>query len=230
MNSPSSKAIAFLLTAAAFMGLACTASASLIVTLDHDDRGWYRSNGTHSPVNTNYTNGGIGNNEYRNFFVFDLSGVSGTILSAYLHLAMPNNGYRSPDSTETYRVQDVTTSIASLIAGTGGVAAFNDLGSGTVFGSQTVQNSDEGGFVDVTLNSSALTELNAATGQWAVGGNISTLNAIPDLEYAFAFSNGTQTTQLVLLTAVPEPTTFLPLLGLIAGAVMFHRPRRQRDT
>ena len=37
------------------------------------------------------------------------------ILSAYLHLAMPTNGYTSSSATETYRVQDVTTSTSILL-------------------------------------------------------------------------------------------------------------------
>jgi len=64
--------------------------------------------------------------ELRNFFVFDLSGVN------------------------------VSTDLTTLAAGTGGTAAFTDLGTGTSFGSVVVSAASNGQNVDVALNLNGL--------------------------------------------------------------------------
>ena len=56
--------------------------------------------------------------DVHNFFVFDLSGLDGTIASATLALAQGD--YISHDMTETYQLYDVTTSITTLRAGSPG--------------------------------------------------------------------------------------------------------------
>ncbi len=66
----------------------------------------YYPAGDYSP--TTYT-------EVRNFFVFDLSGVTGPALGATLELYNPSNppdpgdGYISPDPFETYELIEVVT-------------------------------------------------------------------------------------------------------------------------
>ncbi len=80
--------------------------------------------------------------EARSFFSFNLAGVTGTIISATMHLqTAPGFGsYLSGDPTETLSLFDVSTAIASLSGGSGGIPAFTDLGTGTVFGSLVVDN------------------------------------------------------------------------------------------
>ncbi len=135
-----------------YYGLASAATT----TLSEVDRGWYDSTGYHLTGNTNYYvgEGSIYEEptagEYRNWFVFDLSGISDTILSATLRLE--NTSYDSPDSTETYTLFDITTSLSSLTGGSGGVSAFNDLGGGTSYGFQTVSSADDFSLVDISLN------------------------------------------------------------------------------
>jgi hypothetical protein len=96
----------------------------------------------------NYIAGVCGSNDscfgfnfnYHDFFVFDLANVVGPITSAQLSIGNPNpSGYISQASSLTYNSWDVSTSIATLIAAQSGqVGIFNDLGSGTQFGSTTV--------------------------------------------------------------------------------------------
>lgn len=80
------------------------------------------------------------------FFVFNLGDVTATITSAQLSIGnSANNGYISPNPTETYNVWDVSTAITTLIANqTGRVDIFNDLGSGTQYASRTVSAADNG--------------------------------------------------------------------------------------
>ena len=80
------------------------------------------------------------------FFTFTVSSY-GSISSATLRLRFDatkgalialGGPYLGTDPSETFTLYDVSTPLGSLSAGTGGVAAFNDLGTGTVFGSATL--------------------------------------------------------------------------------------------
>jgi hypothetical protein len=130
-------------------------SSAETMVINYTDRGWYTPEGLHRPVNTNYLvgdnrGGGCTTSEtckddFRNFFVFDLSGVTKAVGPATFALWLPlPSGYQSADTSENYELHDVVTPIATLVAGTGGVAAHADLGSGVVYGSRTMTDRDMG--------------------------------------------------------------------------------------
>ncbi|TDJ05874.1 MAG: PEP-CTERM sorting domain-containing protein [Deltaproteobacteria bacterium] len=222
-----------------------SAQHAAAVTIDATDRGWYGDDGTHNTSILNYLAGdcdggtcvagsNTGIDEFRNFFVFDLSGVTGPITAATLILhntdgttQFPNNvGFFSDTGSETYLVSEVSTAIASLLAGTGGMAAFGDLGSGTSYASFTATSAANGTFVEIALNSAAIAALNQASGLFAFGGSITTLNGFPDEETLFAFSDsGLLSDTQLELTVVPEPSTALLLAAAIAllGALRTRR-------
>ncbi len=62
------------------------AVSAVPLTLNHSDSGWYKSPGSHNSGNQNYIAGNIYNNNYRNWFAFDLAGVTQNIVSAKLRL------------------------------------------------------------------------------------------------------------------------------------------------
>ncbi len=138
------------------------------------DQGWYAQNGFHDPSNRNYIVGLCTtcnpSGEYRNWFVFDIANVTSPVTSLSLRLF----SYDVTLSSGNYYLNDVTTPIASLVAGTGGVPAWNDLGSGSNYGFRFFQTTDSQQFFDIGLNSAAIAGLNAAIGagasQWAIGG------------------------------------------------------------
>jgi hypothetical protein len=206
-------------------GLVASAQTVAIV---YTDRGWYSSDGFHDPSNTNYIAGDFtdptGSHEHRNFFVFDLSSIAKPIASATLTLLDPL--YVSDDPSENYELHDVVTPIPSLIAGTGGLAAFNDLGSGVVYGSRTMTAADKGTVVNIPLNSSAIDAMNNATGPFAMGGSITTLDSITSDEFAFGFSDilSVDFGGALQLTLAPEPTS----AALIAFAAMIFGVQRSR--
>lgn len=180
-------------------------------------RGWYDSTGAHNRFNMNYIVGistdSTGTHEHRNFFVFDVSSARKPILSA--NLTLETTGYSSPDSNENYELHDVVTQISALIAGTGGVAAYNDLGEGTLYGGRSMAATDVGTVINIPLNSSAIDALNDATGVFAIGGSITTLSHFPSDEAVFGFSTVGKVT--LQLTTVPEPgATSLFAFGLIS--------------
>jgi hypothetical protein len=220
------------------MGLLdCPLVSAATVVINRTDRGWYNESGLHQPSNQNYIVGddrytGCGTSCYadvHDFFVFDLAGVTQPISSAKLALFVPGpgsqRGYLSPDPSENYELHDVSTPIATLVAGTGGVAAHADLGSGVVYGSRTMTAADNGSVVEITLNSSAITAMNATHGLFGIGGSLTTLDAVANNEVVFAWTNnGSEVTQL-RLTLVPEPST-LVLLGMCAINLLGYRKAR----
>ena len=214
----------------------CTRVSAQSVNIDYTGRGWYTDIGSHAARNLNYFIGDKCDaspcmSDTRNFFVFDLSGVTLPISSAKLALFVPGPlpilGFESVDPSETYELHDVTTSITTLLAGwtngsSTGIAIWNDLGTGVVYGSRAMTAADMGSVVEITLNSSAIAAMNATHGLFAFGGSITTLDALPNHENIFAgTSSGSLTTQL-RLTLVPEPSTLL-LLGISAISLLGYR-------
>ncbi len=214
-------------TAAALLACAAagTAGAATIV-FDTTGRGW-RSNGSVpsngiSPANNYYAGEsptGVPPTEYRNFFFFDPV-FSGTVSSARLLFWVYS--YASSDPMETYQV----TSLGSTFG-------FNDLGTGTFYGSYDIQSSEAGSIIAIPLNAAAIS--NIVSGQtFRVGGRITTLNNPNDhREAVFTNSGGyAGSTRLELTladTVVPEPSSFaLAGLGLLGIGLWGRRRMRAR--
>ena len=201
---------------------ACSLVSAQTVVIDFTDRGSYTETGFHNSTNPNYV---VGDNrgfpgacgDCRNFFVFDLSSVVQPIASAKLALFVPSSlsgpGYVSADPSENYELHDVTTSLATLLAGTGGVAAHTDLGAGVVYGSQTMTAADMGSVVEITLNSAAIAALDSATGLIGIGGSFTTLDGLANNEYTFGTSGSITDVSQLRLTLVPEPSSILLCLA-----------------
>lgn len=212
-----------------------SASAQLLTAID---QGGYDQFGFSDPTFTGYVAGIFDTNpEFRNFFVFDRSSVSGTFSSATLQIFNPAPspgfdvaGYVSLAASETYSLFDVTSNLTSLLNGS--ADAFSDLGSGTLFGSATVSAADNGQWVSISLNAAFLSALNSTSGQIAIGGALTTLNDPNGMELIFADSGEAPLARLLLTaatSAVPEPSTY-GLLGagaLLLGVAVRQRARRQ---
>ncbi len=243
-----------LLRSLVLIGLAAASlSAAAQTAVDAFDRGSYNRSfvGTtpgpvsHNPDNTNYFTGqdftgmnvGAG---YRSFFAFDLSSFAGqSITSATLHLFNPIGSFfqfnpaANSGPFETLQIFDVATPAATLLSGSGGLAAFEDLGTGVSFGTVNVSLADNNSFIDIVLNSDGLAAVNAAAGGSILfGGRLTSIDAGAGTQRLFAFSNpdmvamsGTQ----LLLTAtapIPEPETYAMLVAGLA-LLGFHARRRR---
>ena len=159
--------------------------------------------------------------------MFDLSSITQPIASAKLALSVLSSvggaGYNSVDPSENYELHDVTTSIATLLNGTGGVAAHTDLGSGVVYGNRTMTAADLSSVVEITLNAAAISALDGATGLIGIGGSLTTLDGLANNEFTFGSSgNATDTTEL-RITLVPEPSSALLCLAGIFGTHLRRR-------
>lgn len=170
------------------------------VTVEATDTGWYDSTGYHETVNDNYIAGNFFVDYWHDFFVFDLSGLSGVLTGATLEVDSGDCPYDSPDSSETWRLYDVSTPLGTLTGGTGGVAAYTDLGSGTTYGSSVFDSSIPSYTpVSVPLNASGIAAIQAALGGgFGIGGAVTTLNGLDDTEFVLGCSEGGRTQQLVL--------------------------------
>lgn len=120
---------------------------------------------------------------FRQLFVFDPATLtSDPVTAATLNIPIPqgNNsffqpsgavtdvGYYSADASETLGLFDVTTSRGNLSAGTSGDSGslahsiYDDLGSGTMYGSAIVSEASEGTVLQISLGAEFLAAINAA--------------------------------------------------------------------
>jgi hypothetical protein len=199
--------------------LAALPSGAATITVTAYDYGWYDSSGIHDISNTNTLSGKCCSGRLlRDFFIFNLSGVTGTVTGATLKFNSLQMGINS--MIETWQLYDFGGDENALVAGTGGIAAYNDLGTGKMYVSVTFDKATQlMSNQSLTLNSFALNDLTAnAGGKFAVGGLMQTFGA-PDEDWVRWDGAAAQ---LVLTTQnVPEPVTLglfgLGLLGLVAA-------------
>jgi len=203
------------------------------------NQGWWSNTRPNSDTNDNYYVGTLGNAnegarvEIRNFFTFDLSGLSPReiIESATLELTRFSSSTTNP--TETLGLFDVST-LPNILNNNRGMSTpiFNDLGAGNSYGTFIVdttaeanQNTDQ--ILQFDLNQTALADIqNSAGGFFSIGGSLLSLppqpmpNGVPLQFLFFANSNTVGGVQRLIVTTrtVPEPSTLGAILvtGLLA--------------
>ena len=181
-------------------------------TLSAEDRGWYSHSGFPCALQRQ-----LPDRIHRGWGVpelassFDLPGIQGAYLSGQLELFMPAQGF-SGDPSETLTLFDVSTPIARLTNGFGGVPAFADLGTGTVFGTYTATAADNGTVISVAIDAAGLVAMEAqGGGLFAIGGALTTPGG-GSAEYLFGFSGGAPMPSLtIVIDPMRRPIALLRL-------------------
>jgi hypothetical protein len=199
---------------------AASATARADIMLSASSTGWYDISGLHFAGNPNYI-AGINESldQFRDFFVFDLTGVSGTVTSATITIVNPLSANAAG---KTYTVHEVSTPIATLEADQSGrTDIFNGLGTGTIYGSTPGTSASP---VVFSLNAAGLAGLTAGEGGlFAIGGELSPLTS-GLISYMYGDSDSGASVSLDLTTAsVPEPSSIALLFTVVIGAVLLLR-------
>ncbi len=187
------------------------------------ERGWYVDTGTHDPTNDSYFAGTDFGSSLHDFFAFNIvSPVPGqTYSAATLNLYNPGS---TAAISDVFELWDYTGGIASLIAGSGGIAAYNDLGTGISFGTTMFSTADDATTLSIVLNSEAVSAINAASGgQFVIGGSV-----LSGANFLFGNSKTNNPadgrTSLTLTTsAVPEPSSLVMLMCGVTGFSVLRR-------
>ena len=196
--------------------------------------GWFASNGQHTSGNNNYEIGDIDTPGFllRDFatFTLPLPGAGQKFVAATL--TIPNGTLSTSDPSETATFFDVSTSASTLNTGfssgsSTGLAVYDDLGSGTIFGSQVYFPSDPpAGSKTITLNSAAVDAMNAAApgSSFSIGGAVTSLDGVDNIEIIYTGAVG-PFHQLALTTApAPEPGSVV----IVATGAVFGLKRHRR--
>ena len=205
--------------------LASSSVSAQTVVIKATNRGWVNNTGSHNYFSSaeNYFVGDDGvfsPGENRNFFFFDLTSVNQPIASVKLVLSAGSYGSNSP--SENYELHDVTTPLPLILAQGLLVPAYDDFGSGVVYGSRTMTYADSRSVIEIDLNSSAITAMNATHGLFGIGGSLTTLDGLPGFEGVFGSTGSSQYVSELRLTLVPEPSIFF-LLGIGAISLLGYR-------
>jgi hypothetical protein len=168
------------------------------VSVPNINSGWFNTNKVHGASNSNYICGKYSDTYYRNFFVFDLSNLAGygitlPITSAVLHIRQ----YQSEPATgtTTYYLSAISSNYSAINQDYEGddeaSVIFYDLGDGTSYGSFLIDRTAPAtNFIDITLNSNAIADINAKVGStFILGGKNDDLNkAVPVPYWAIALA------------------------------------------
>jgi len=179
-----------------------------------NNSGWWSPTGFNSDTNDNYVVG----SPFRDFFTFDLLAApipSGDEVVAATLKITRRLSFGINQNVETLAFHQVTTDAATLNNNEGASQSiFDDLGSGTSYGSFNVPGS--GGFNDVlffALNDNAIADINAGiNGFFSIGGD---LTSQVGNEFLFADSGGQTATLDIVTEPVPVPAPGAAMLGIM---------------
>ncbi len=168
------------------------------IILDAIHRGWWRNDGVHTASNNNTLTGQDGGGQqFNSYFIFDLAGVTGTVVSAELHMEVEQ--YSSADSQETITIWDVTTNTTTLEADGPSIPIYDDLMTGPQYGAFNVQSGEVGQIKVTPLSTGAVAQVQAALGgTFAVGLHNSSIGGTSSQWVRFSGSDEQRTHQLVI--------------------------------
>lgn len=148
-------------------------------SFDAINRGWWNSLGDHQSANDNTFTGSLDSSGYNSYFTFDLSGLTGVAQSARLYLE--HEAYYGSELSEQISVWDVGTDATTLeSSGSRNTSVYNDLQSGSSYGSAVLYASTVGSTLEIVLSPAAIAHINSSRGGFfSVGVHVDTLSGRP---------------------------------------------------
>ncbi|MCK4626191.1 MAG: PEP-CTERM sorting domain-containing protein [Phycisphaerae bacterium] len=208
-----------LLVLGTVLGLTASADGDEEIMAISPWAGWYKETGENSHPMINHITGEYNDVQFRNYWIFDFSGLPQTVLGARLRIS--TGEISTPDQSEVYTLFHVETDPDTVLFGNYSVSTFQDLGSGTIYGSLEFTQAMQGTVVSFGLNEDLVAAINQARGgKFAMGGSVTTLT--PGGGDEFIFGASSDMAELYLL--VPEPAT-LSLLAV--GAIALLKRKRK---
>lgn len=234
----------------ACIGLAVAAPASASTVISSTFSSGIYADGTTTPGFFNYYIGySIPSTpiERRNYFIFDLSGVTIPVASAKFKLFLPGgpslpSGFISSEPTEDYRISGSPYPWTAYATAFGGGAStpllsgmFPTMGAGSPYGLTTISGDDSGTDIEIELSAAAIMDINASLGSmFLVTGRLSDIHpampGMPPSELVFAYTDIPHPLiplPRLELTLVPAPGACAPLVA-IGLAASVRRRRRSR--
>ncbi|MEI7714154.1 MAG: hypothetical protein WCI94_22150 [Rhodospirillales bacterium] len=159
----------------AFGGSAVPASLTLSfgdgssATIEAATQGWWSATQANFNGNTNIVTGHMFDIQWNDFFVFDLTGRAGTVLSAGIGL---NTGIVA--GSPAFSLWDVSTSLTALLNLDTAPSAeiYTDLGSGVAYTDSRIAITTGHTDIEIALDSAAIAAIEAALGgRFAIGGS-----------------------------------------------------------
>ncbi|MBA3551922.1 MAG: hypothetical protein H0W27_03495 [Actinobacteria bacterium] len=179
-----------------------------------DNQGWWSPTEDNYSANDNYIVGQHDGDDFRNFFTFDVSSLSGTAVSATLRLSCYRPPF-PPNASHIYALSRVETPARELNRNKGTSAdIWQDLGDGG-YGAHSVTESDcpsHAAALDLPLNDAAVTDINAARHWFSIGGFLTTSPEITE-QFLFGRSSGMGIQALVVQTESYERRSMGPAGG-----------------
>ncbi len=126
-------------------------------------RGWHASNSSHGTDNDNTLTGVFSSGTYNTYYVFSLTGFAASLITS-VKLEIQLELYQSADANETVSLWDVTTPATSVETTVVDTNIFNDLASGTTYGTFTATSAQVNSVLAVPLAAQAATDATARLG------------------------------------------------------------------
>ena len=211
------------------------AAVATVIEIEASNRGSYNSDGVTVTGGSGTSTGNYATSDsyksffpstgFRSFFNFDLTGLSGVVATS-VDFYIENGQVVKIENGPTFDVVDFGGDIDLLITNSGGTTAYDDLGTGTVYASES--DVTQSAF-NLSLNTVGIDAFNSSIGgNFAFGGryNASVLNSA-----IFGATGSGFVTKLVVnyAQAVPESSSIALLCFGLAGLGFSRKKKSEKN-
>lgn len=164
-------------------------------------RGWHANNSAHTTENDNTITGLYTSTTYNSYYVFPLTGFAASVITA-VTLEIELEAYNSADASETVSLWDVTATSTAVETTASDATIYNDLASGTTYGTFTATSAQVGSVLSVPLAAKAAMDATTKLGgDFVIGAH---LDATPGyVRFGHTGSSAPPTVIRIAITYLP---------------------------